>query len=176
MWGFNVYNENSKNIFEKEVSWVAIEIINIEWKILYIIEWNTKSWKKENQISLPMWTIENWEQPMDTLIRELKEEVLIDVLKEGIDINEIKEVWDFVMYVDRIKINIKKYQLILEKNIDYWNPESDEIKDVFWEDKDFLKEKNISNIRPWVFEILEKNNVDNCQIVFIKDWEYIIKK
>jgi 8-oxo-dGTP pyrophosphatase MutT (NUDIX family) len=163
------------NVEIKKVYWVAIEIINTKWEILFIIEWENKVWKKEWQISVPMGTIEKWELPINTLIRELKEEVLIDILKEDINIWDIKEIWDFVMYVNGVNIHLKKYRLQLRKEIEYWIPEWEEIKDVFWSKKNYLKNKKISKIRPWLLEIIWENNNNSSSIVFIENWTYNTK-
>ena len=162
----------------KEVKWVSIEIYDNDWNILLIEEAQNKAWKNEGQISTPMGTVENWEGFLETLVRELKEEIwliLDDEYKE-----KIKENWEFVMYVEdekkqKIKVFIKKFRLkiddILKEKINL-NFSNKEIKRVFWKEKEGLKNEDIENLRPWIVETLLKKEENKIWVVFIKNWKY----
>ena len=161
----------------EKVKWVSIELYDKNWKVLLIEEAQKKAWKNEGQISTLMGTVENLEGFLETLVRELKEEIwliLDDKYKE-----KIQENWEFIMYVEdekqKIRVTIKKFKLeiddVLKEKINL-NFSNEEIKRVFWENKEELKNEDIENLRPGIVETLLKEEENKIWVVFIKDWKY----
>ena len=160
----------------KEVKWVSIEVIDPDGKILFIEEAEDKPWKNKWQISVPMWTVEKWEDPLETVIRELREETWLII-----DKGQIENKWKFWMYVNNWEIFVEMHKFIVRVDdvLDTKNFQTEEISKVFWWKKwDLkwdLKWDNLKNIRPWTVEtLLEKNDYYN-NIVFIKNWVYYDK-
>ncbi len=163
----------------KELWWVAIVIEvkesleDIKWKVLMIIENQSKPWKKIWQLSVPFWTIEDWESKLQTLERETKEELWLII-----DENRFTEKGKYIMYVDYWEINIKVdlyvFYLLLIWKPDIKNENPDEIKDIVLQDCDKLKKLNRYEIRPWTEESLDiVDNLNDWKIIYVRNGEYI---
>lgn len=171
-------NNIQNNNFIKEINWVwvVIEIQNniesTKWEILFLIENMEKEWKKPGQISIPFWTTEYWELPIDTATREIEEEAWFKV-----DKSLLKEKWKFVMYIDsekwKIKANIYIFHILLNSRPDIKINNPDEIRKVSFHNIDKLNDYEINDIRPWTIESIYWYNKDEYNwIVYIQDWVY----
>lgn len=163
----------------KELWWVAIvikvkeSIDDTKSKVLMIVENQLKPWKKIGQLSVPFWTIEDWEDKFETLERELWEELWLIInhlhfTQKG-KFDMVVEYWDI-----NIKVNLFVFYLTLIWKPKIKNENPDEIKKIVLQDCDELEKLDESEIRPWTKESLDiVDNRNNWKIIYVKDGEYI---
>lgn len=156
--------------------WVFILVQNTANEILYVIEWETKTWKKKYQLWAPCWWVEKWEKPIDSAIRELKEESWLDeqTLKEL----KLQLKWYLEMFDWYVLIKAQIFYAKLNWQVKLDATSTHEIFEKWFKSLEEIKKLARSKVRPWLFEAihvaLQKKDkyYKHWMQVEITDWEY----
>lgn len=147
-------------------------IRNLKGEILVVLEGDTRPRKRSGQIWLPWGKIEGDESPIEGIMREVKEEVNIDIPYSVLD--KKWTVPDFHMFDYSNIIPIRVFNVKLLQDIkDLRTNMHQEILKVFFMSEADIMSQPLNNIRPWVIEAIhvsEGKKIDTP--VLIKDWYY----
>lgn len=124
-------------LFPANTIWARILLIYKEQLLL------VKHRYHKNYVFFPWWWVKHWELPIDCLLRELKEEIWLDLFDKK---DEIKLFWIYNNTIenknDYIFLFVYKIEDI-DDNLDNIKPKSFEILEISWHDKNNLP-NNIS--------------------------------
>ena len=146
-------------VFYSAVYWI---IENKDWKILFAKRWDWANWYNW-RFQIPAWHIDWNEKVSEALIREMKEELDINVIKYELVHTTYRKLEDSREYIDF-------YFKVLEYTweIKIWEP--DKCSELIYKKID-----NISNLKILKHDELALKNIKNNIIfseIFLKDDEY----
>lgn len=174
--GANIWK---KNINRTKIRWVVWVIQNTKNQILFVIEWENKSWKKEWQIFIPGGSVEDGESIQTAVIREIIEETQIEEklfknnclsIETKWTVNLIDEKYDIDVIVFLIKTHLQE---IASNN--NW-----EIQWTYFDSLQSILNKSKAHIRPGLYEcIFTALKSTNPNFIYpskvdIEKWEYKI--
>lgn len=134
----------------KKIIWVVWVIQNTTTgQILFVVEWEDKSWKKKWQIFIPWWSVKDWENEYLALKREIEEETWI--ISEHLWEFEKKWIVNLNDWIHDINVSVYLIKTTLS-NINS-NSNHEIIKTYFDTLKNILS-KTLEQIRPWLFECI----------------------
>ena len=139
----------------------VLGIIIKDWKILLAMK---KRWFWAGKYNWPWWKIERWETPEQAMIREAKEEVWIDILKQSrigklYFCFEWKSDWDFE--VDLFLIEDFK-----------WNPtETEEMRPQWFDIEEIPYNKMWKDDKIWLPRVLKGESWIKYKFYFWEDDE-----
>lgn len=159
----------------RNVSWVGIIIEDNKENILLVLENDDKAWKKNGQWSTPFGTSKKNEKPINTAIREIKEETWLSISEDN-----VIEKWKIKVVVsednDLYNIDVTIFYSLVDqqvlkraskfKNCEIWK--------ICLKKLETIKEISDKYIRPWVLEAIysAKKALDFPNIVKIENGFY----
>ncbi len=166
---------NVQDIQIEEVSWIGIIVEDTEENILLVLENDNKAWKRSGQWSTPFGTSRENEEPLETAIRELKEETWISVLKK-----DICKIWNIKVAVTEkeylYKIQATIFHVITDKKtlLKASKFKNGEIWEICLEKLENIKKKKLIYVRPGSLEALYlvKVSPNFPDVIKIENWFY----